>query len=753
MSATDTLNDKAFYLFGEFRLDMRQRVLFRGKKPLALAPKVFDTLAFLVENHGRLIDKDELMNQIWADSYVEENNLAHNIRTLRKTLGDNARQPVYIETVARRGYRFIHAVEKIAESTAPEKEIIEAIPAAKVAENLPETNFGAVQATNLVEQNRTPQNFSADKSKNERNYLISAIVAVCAVGAIGLAIWFLQKNFFSPASSRAKADVSSFDAATFKAEKLANVGNAGHTAISPDGKLVAYTNAVGDKHSLWLRQLATATSAEIVPPAAGIFYGLRFSRGGDYLYFVRGGEQKPTELFRLPVVGGVPVKIAEDVQGWFSIAPDDRQISFIKNRPNRTDWSSLIIANADGTNERTVATRGRPVEISAHDFSPDGQRIIAAVGQSHTGDRESRLIEFNVADGAEREVSPHRWFYIKWLAWAANQNQIVLTGREELSKPNQIWRVALPGGEARQITKDSADYSDVSLSADGRQMLVTQMTLNSFLSIAPAERPDEAKRLTAAFGGLAWLTNEKIVYSTHAVGGDALWTMNADGGEQRQLTFDEPGSTSPSAVPGKDFVVYVSDSAGIHHIWRVNADGSNKLQLTNDAGEQAPTISPDGNTVFYHTVGEAQSAIWKVSTDGGEPVRAMENYGFAPAVSPDGKRLAYFLRQALENDRWQIVVTSLEAEKSEDQTFEIAGGSLSVRKIRWTIDSKNIAYATETNQAANTWLQPTAGGEPRQLTSFSTEQIFDFGWSPDGKRFAVIRGAWNNEVLLLLASD
>ncbi len=85
--------------------------------------------------------------------------------------------------------------------------------------------------------------------------------------------------------------------------------------------------------------------------------------------------------------------------------------------------------------------------------------------------------------------------------------------------------------------------------------------------------------------------------------------------------------------------------------------------------------------------------------------------------------------------------------------FEITGGSLSARKIRWTIDSKNIAYATEINQAANVWLQPTAGGEPRRLTNFSTEQIFDFGWSPDGKRFAVIRGAWNNEVLLLLASD
>lgn len=195
MSATDISNDKTFYLFGEFRLDMQQRVLFRGKKPLVLAPKVFDTLAFLVENHGRLIDKDELMNQIWADSFVEENNLAHNIRTLRKTLGDNARQPVYIETVARRGYRFIHAVEEITEAEKQNTEVEKQIfKVAETIENASETSLSAPEETNFTEEIQTPQDFSINDAKAKQNYLIPLLVAFCAVLVISSAIWVGQKQ-------------------------------------------------------------------------------------------------------------------------------------------------------------------------------------------------------------------------------------------------------------------------------------------------------------------------------------------------------------------------------------------------------------------------------------------------------------------------------------------------------------------------------------------------------------------------------
>lgn len=103
---------KQFYRFGEFTVDVDQKVLLFKGKPRPLAPKAFDTLLILVENSGRIVNKEELMNRLWPDTFVEDANLTSNILQLRKSLGDKARQPSYIETVARRGYRFIMPVER-----------------------------------------------------------------------------------------------------------------------------------------------------------------------------------------------------------------------------------------------------------------------------------------------------------------------------------------------------------------------------------------------------------------------------------------------------------------------------------------------------------------------------------------------------------------------------------------------------------------------------------------------------------------
>src|SRR5688500_17580649 len=107
-----------FYRFGEFTLDADQRVLLRHGKPLLLAPKVLETLLTLVQNGGRIIEKEELMKRLWPDTFVEESNLTYCIVQLRKTLGDVARHPRYIETIPKRGYRFIVDVEEVLSDTA-----------------------------------------------------------------------------------------------------------------------------------------------------------------------------------------------------------------------------------------------------------------------------------------------------------------------------------------------------------------------------------------------------------------------------------------------------------------------------------------------------------------------------------------------------------------------------------------------------------------------------------------------------------
>jgi DNA-binding winged helix-turn-helix (wHTH) protein len=109
------------YTFGPYRLDPAERLLSRGGTTLALTPKAFDLLVYLVERHGRLVEKNALMSALWPDTVVEEANVAYNIAALRKALGDGRGDAKFIETVPTRGYRFVApVVEAPSASTLPD---------------------------------------------------------------------------------------------------------------------------------------------------------------------------------------------------------------------------------------------------------------------------------------------------------------------------------------------------------------------------------------------------------------------------------------------------------------------------------------------------------------------------------------------------------------------------------------------------------------------------------------------------------
>ena len=101
------------FRFGEFQVDVKNRLLLRGSEIISITPKVFDLLLLFVANCGSLLEKKELMERIWGDTFVEEANLARNVSFLRKALGEDPRNPEYIVTVAGHGYRFVAQVEQV----------------------------------------------------------------------------------------------------------------------------------------------------------------------------------------------------------------------------------------------------------------------------------------------------------------------------------------------------------------------------------------------------------------------------------------------------------------------------------------------------------------------------------------------------------------------------------------------------------------------------------------------------------------
>jgi TolB-like protein/DNA-binding winged helix-turn-helix (wHTH) protein/cytochrome c-type biogenesis protein CcmH/NrfG len=161
------------YEFGPFRLEPAERKLLRGNEVVALTPKAFDTLHLLVRNSGHLLEKDELIRMLWPDSFVEEGNLTNNIFLLRKALGQD---PEYIETVPKKGYRFVGAVRRLptAELVRPDK------PRDGESESVAEVS-GARHPPVSLEPTHGPTPFP-------RAFLASAAVVVALVGF--LVVWY-----------------------------------------------------------------------------------------------------------------------------------------------------------------------------------------------------------------------------------------------------------------------------------------------------------------------------------------------------------------------------------------------------------------------------------------------------------------------------------------------------------------------------------------------------------------------------------
>ena len=149
-------------------------------------------------------------------------------------------------------------------------------------------------------------------------------------------------------------------------------------------------------------------------------------------------------------------------EGWISIRlTTSRFLSSLAN--TRTGFLLVTVAGADGKNERRLVTRPRPIRIGDNQFSPDGKTIAFASGQSSSGGSDFRLMRVDLASGAESEISYKRFSNIKSLKWLPDGESLLLTAKESSNGRIRIWRVSTVTGEARALTKDAADYVDISL--------------------------------------------------------------------------------------------------------------------------------------------------------------------------------------------------------------------------------------------------------------------------------------------------
>lgn len=737
------MGGRRLYEFGPFTLDPAERVLTREGRPVPLTPKAFDLLVVLVENGGHLLGKKDLMEAVWPDSFVEEGNLTFTVSSLRKALGEDRKEPQYIETVPRSGYRFVADVRVLEGDPAAEATTGNGRPHEEPAVETPAVETPAavaVETPAVVAATRA----EANGGSRTRKLLIPLALLLAAAVAAGLYAF----------AGRGRTGVESMDllrGATVT--RLTTTRNAVDAVISPDGKYVVYVVDEARQRSLWLRQVATNSHVQIIAPSAALYLDMFFSRDGDYVYFVQTDGSTRPALYQIPVTGGTPRKLLEDMTGPIGLSPDGKRFAAVRHEE---DGSVVLkVADAfDGGNARDLISRKRPDFFYRPVWSPDGKTVACIAVTVTPDDKYAQLVEARVADGTERLISDERWKFAERLEWLSDGSGLLTIVSENAYGPFQIWHVSYPGGRAQKVTSDLSNYRSMSLTADSKTLVAVQSEILPYVWVAPEGDAGRARRITSGRGGsndywgFSWTPDGRVVYVSTLSGNQDLWVMNADGSGQKQLTFDRAADFDPTVSPDGRHVVFASERSGKNKLWRIDIDGGNPTQLTKGAAADfLPNYSPDGRWVVYASDDTRGAALWRMPAGGGEPVRLTEKLALWPSVSPDGRLVACW---HIDEQKRSVALGVVPVEGGEPvKLFEVSLTANTWAEIRWTPDGRGLTYIDSPEGVGNLWLQPLAGGPPRRLTDFKSDRIFRFDWSRDGRQLVCSRGAETNDVVLI----
>jgi Tol biopolymer transport system component/DNA-binding winged helix-turn-helix (wHTH) protein len=741
------------YEFGEFRVDAEHRLLLRNGQQISLTPKVFDLLLVFIENRGEMLEKDRLMGLLWPDSFVEESNIVQNVAVLRRALGERSKENKFIVTIPGRGYRFVAEVTAT-NGNAPEGPTgvpePQKTPVTRTGNVLTLVRPGGARAAvalaaeeetepSLSIQNDTPlANISAAAdvtARRPRWHTFAAIFGIIAT--IGL-MTYLGTSYTRSMSGEKSAAMKNA-AQPLKMERLTASGDSYNPAISPDGKYAAYSRLIEQKHSLWLRQLVTGTSVQVVATARPIS-GIAFDHSVNHLYYVESGS--PSSLYRVSLVGGVPVKLLDGLHGKLALSNDDAQIAFVREGSGENGKAkfSLVTVNTDGKDERVLLTSQSPDKLDAPVWSPDNSSIICAYGSPTGGGQRVGLVEVNASSGTWTELGIEKFYNINSMAWLPGKG-LLMSATKGADDYQQLWHIAYPGMETRQVTEGHLNHYSVTVTADGGRVLTDMVSRVSDLWTSENGDGEHPKKITGAIDNFCWTPDGRLVYSSMAGGSRNIWIMRPDGTEQKQLTTRSATDATPAVSPDGSYIVFVSTQGGAFQVWRMNIDGTNQIKLTEGEPKNFPTVSPDGKWVLYNSTIDWRA--WKVSIDGGEPQPVTDHICYMPSVSPDGQTIACVGGKP----RSEVLILPVDGGQPL-RSFDLGGQVSSGTRIQWAPNGDALFFALYNNVIWTLTRQPLDGGPREDLMKFE-DTLFDFGFSPDGQMLAVTRGGWQHDVVLI----
>lgn len=721
MKANET---NGFYEFGEFRIDLKKRRLWRGEELIPLTPKEFELLLTLVENAGRILDKDDLLEKVWAGTFVGEGTLTRNISWLRKKLGDEK----MIETLPRRGYRFLPEVTKIetpAQALIVEEQSLRQITIEEtisIPENgnehlaFPSNAIAERSELDEIEKIRIP------KSENgNRWFWLAAIGGIIFVFAVAFAFY----QFILPKQTPQTVPVS---------RVVPFSGLAGREttpAFSPDGKQIAFAwnGGEGEQLDIYVKLVGAGEPLRLTTNEADELFPA-FSPDGRFVAFVR-SQPTASEICLIPALGGAERKIARlnSIRTSFSWSPDGKMMAVVDAEASGKS-NGIFLLNIENGEKRRVTS---PPELSSDDMpriSPDGRQI-AFVRVFGTTIYE--IFAAPIEKGAEAKQLTFDKAGIHGLTWSADGKHIVFASQRASGQSN-LWQIAPEGGEPRLIATGGKNIASPAISPDGKIIAFTEESSDINLwQIAPgstarkiiaSSRADHSQNFSP--------DGKKIVFTSDRTGSFQIWLADADGKNQRQLTDSENPAGSPRFSPDGKFIAYDAQIAGKGEIFVIPAEGGTPRRLTDSAEihDVLPAWSADGKFIFFTSNKSSDFQIWKIASDGnGEPVQITRQGAFESAASSDGREI-FFTKARGVSGLWRVSVEGGEeapvselAEAGYWRYWQVAqNGIYFVRR------SSNAPYKIEFYDFASKTTREIAAFERPPIWIFS-----GFAVSPDGK--------------------
>ena len=661
-------NPEAKTSIGQQARELRKRGI-----RLKVHEQTFQLLIALLERPGEVVTREELRKKLWLDDVFVDFNHGINtaVKKLREALGDAADNPRFVETIARRGYRFLPPVDVVASEASA----------------------------------------TARATVQRKSWLTWALAFAATLLLVGFGIGLRLTRPVSHPVSR-MVPLTSFR------------GRQRMPAFSPDGKQVAFAwnGEKGDNFDIYVKLVEAGAPLRLTSNSADELFPA-WSPDSRHIVFCRGASDH-FEIWMVPALGGAERKLGESgaCEG-LSWSPNGKSLALVdKNAPQEPSFLSLLAVET-GEKQRLSS----PPNLSDGDFipkfSPDG-KTIAFLRASSAVTTDVYVLPINAdgrSGGESRQLTSQERVF--GLDWTADSRRIVYSS-DHYGGPD-LWTILLSGGSPERLSVGGEKAGGLSVSRSGNRLVYARGLVDT--NIWRISGPTSPDRNNVSTKFIASTRQEiepqfspdgkKIVFCSDRSGAVELWVCDREGRNSEPLTsLSGPTPGSPRWSPDGRWVAFDCPKAGNSDIYVIRAEGGLPRRVTTEpSADVRPSWSRDGRWIYFGSNRTGDWQIWKSPTQGGQAVQVTKDKGAKEAFeSLDGKFVYYAKLNAL--GIWKIPV------QGGEDTRVIEQGQVSL----WALAQHGICFFDLTLPAGPALkFYDFATRQARLLRQFSRETEVD----------------------------